>query len=496
MRSQGGGPGPRSALFWTSWGALLALLAGCAGGPRPGRADGRPNILLLFVDDLGYGELGGQGNPEIPTPHIDALARRGVRCASGYVTASYCSPSRAGLLTGRFQTRFGYEFNPTGRHNLDPRAGLPLSEPTLADHLKQAGYATGLVGKWHLGGTEAFHPLRRGFDSFYGFLHEGHFYVPPPYRGVTSFLRRKTLPPGAGPRLVEGDVVWSAHLNSDEPPYDDHNPVLRGAQPVREEAFLTDALTREAVSFIDRHRDVPFFLYLAYNAVHSPMQGAARYMERFRAVPDLHRRVFAAMLANLDDSVGAVMNALRECGLEERTLVFFISDNGGPTAELTSSNAPLRGGKGTFYEGGLRVPFLVQWKGTLPAGTVYEHPVSSVDVLPTAAAAAGISLPEDRARDGVDLLPFLSGREAAKPRDTLYWRMGRWGALRHGDWKLVLQRPRGGGAPRAELFNLAEDVGESKDLAEARGDTLRELLERWNRLDAEMAAPVWAPGGR
>jgi arylsulfatase B len=486
-----------SAISVPPWFVFVAAFLGCATGPTPDGvrpAPDRPNIILLFVDDLGYGELGCQGNPEIPTPHIDALARQGVRCTSGYVTASYCSPSRAGILTGRYQTRFGYELNPVGRNNLDPKAGLPVNEPTIADHLKKAGYATGLVGKWHLGGTEAYHPQKRGFDAFFGFLHEGHFYVPPPYAGVTSFLRRKTLPPGAeGTRFVEGDIVWSSHRRRDEPPYDDHNPVLRGRRPVREEAYLTDALTREAVSFIERNADGPFFLYLAYNAVHSPMQGAARYMKRFGHIPDIHRRVFAAMLANLDDSVGAVMETLRARGLERRTLVFLISDNGGPTAELTSSNAPLRGGKGTFYEGGLRVPFLVQWKGTLPAGTVYDRPVCAVDVLPTATAAAGIALPADRTRDGVDLLPFLSGRNAARPHDTLFWRMGRWGALRQGDWKLVLQRPHRGGEPRAELYDLANDIGEAKDLARTRADTLRKMLDAWKQLDAEMIEPVWTP---
>lgn len=453
----------------------------------------KPNILVIFVDDIGYGELGCQGNPQIPTPHIDSLAGNGVRFTNGYVTASYCSPSRAGLLTGRYQTRFGHELNPTGRHNLDPRAGLPLSELTLAKHLKKAGYATGLIGKWHLGGTEKFHPLHHGFDGFFGFLHEGHFYVPPPYRNTVSFLRKKTLPPECGGREIQCNIIWSSHVGRDEPPYDEKNPLLRGTQPVREDTHLTDAFTREAVAFIDRHRKQPFSLYLAYNAVHSPMQSATKYLERFKHIDDIHRRVFAGMLANLDDGVGTVLDKLREHSLEENTLIFFLSDNGGPTAELTSHNGPLRGGKGSLYEGGIRIPFLVQWKGTLPAGRTYDRPVISTDIFATASAAAGLDPPRDRKLDGVDLIPYLTGRTVEVPHDCLFWRMGRRGALRKGGWKIVREAGRGHGEPRVELYDLNSDAGETRDLALERPDKLRELLSHWENLNAEMVEPVWTP---
>jgi arylsulfatase A-like enzyme len=461
------------------------------GGAEPPRD--RPNILLIFVDDLGYGELGCQGNAEIPTPHIDSLASSGVRCTSGYVTASYCSPSRAGLLTGRYQTRFGHELNPVGKHNLDPRAGLPLSEVTIADRLREAGYATGLVGKWHLGGTDEYHPQSRGFHEFFGFLHEGHFFVPPPYRGVTSFLRIKSLPPGFGARKIEGDVIWSTHLPSDEPPYDADNPILRGSEPLEEPAYLTDALTREAVSFIDRHKSQPFFLYLAYNAVHSPMQGAKKYMDRFAHIEDIHRRVFAAMLANLDDSIGTVLAKLRAEGLDERTLIFFISDNGGPTAELTSSNRPLRGGKGDLYEGGIRVPFIVRWKGKLPSGRVYSQPVITTDVFATACAAAGVTLPNDRTMDGVNLLPHLSGENRQTPHEVMYWRMDQKAALRSGNWKIVRQPPRGAAQVNWQLYNLANDISETSDLAEREHEKLASLVSRWQQINGEMVEPVWRP---
>ena len=235
-------------------------------------AERLPNVVILLADDLGYGETGCQGNKEIPTPHIDSLADGGVRMTQGYVTAAYCSASRAGLLTGRYQTRFGYEFNPIGAQNEDPTAGLPTSERTLADVLVNAGYVTGLIGKWHLGGTAKYHPIRRGFDEFFGFMHEGHYFVPPPYRQATTWLRRKVLPGGGMGRWTstDGRSIFSTHMGYTEPDYDADNPIYRAGQPVDEQNYLTDAFTREAVDFINRNADRPFFLYLAYNAVHSP----------------------------------------------------------------------------------------------------------------------------------------------------------------------------------------------------------------------------------
>jgi len=478
---------PLSVVFFSAM--VLIAIPWRSGIAAPARAP-RPNILLIFVDDLGYGELGCQGNPEIPTPSIDSIAQAGVRFTSGYVTASYCSPSRAGLLTGRYPTRFGYEFNPIGADNEDPGAGLPTSEVTLARHLHNAGYTTALIGKWHLGGTARYNPLRRGFDEFFGFLHEGHFYVPPPYRGATTMLRRRALPDGGQGRWEGAGLIYTTHMGHDEPAYDADNPILRAGQPVEEPAYLTDALTREAVDFIDRHRDKPFFLYVAYNAVHSPLQAMNAYMERFAHIEDVHRRIFAAMLGNLDDGVGAVLNKLRDEGLEQNTLVFFISDNGGPTRELTSSNLPLRGGKGDVYEGGIRIPFLAQWKGKLPAGKVYDHPVISLDVYATAAAVARAPIPDSRPIDGVNLLPYLMGEKAGRPHDVLFWRMYGRAALRSGDWKL-LRNPKGRSGSAWQLYNLADDISESNNLAQSQPERLQELRQAWDRLNGEMIDPVW-----
>ena len=462
----------------------------CAAGGEVQRPE-RPNIVVLLADDLGYGELGCQGNAQIPSPHIDSIARSGIRFTAGYVTAAYCSPSRAGLMSGRFPTRFGYEFNPIGANNEAPGCGLPGSELTLAQHLHNAGYTTGLIGKWHLGGSAPYHPLRRGFDEFFGFLHEGHFYVPPPYREVTTMLRRKALPDGEQGRWQDGNLVYTTHMGHDEPAYDANNPILRGGQPVEEHAYLTDALTREAVDFINRNQRRPFFLYLAYNAVHSPLQGGDTYMERFASIDDIHRRIFAAMLANLDDSVGAVLDTLRETGLEEDTLIFFLSDNGGPTKELTSSNLPLRGGKGDVYEGGIRVPFLVQWKGKLPAGQVYDKPVVSLDIFATAAALARAPLPKGRSIDGVDLMPYLRGEKTGRPHEMLFWRQGPRTAIRVGDWKLLRNGRREGGP--WELYHLATDLVEQNDLAATEAEKLAQMQRSWEGMNGQMAEPAWRP---
>ncbi|MEX2212610.1 MAG: sulfatase-like hydrolase/transferase [Phycisphaeraceae bacterium] len=445
----------------------------------------RPNIILLIADDLGYGELGCQGNPQVPTPHIDSIAKAGVRFTQGYVTASFCSASRAGLFTGRYQSRFGYEINPVGALNEDPAIGLPVNQATLADLLHDRGYATSLVGKWHLGATAKYHPQRRGFDEFFGFLHEGHSYVPPPYREVVTMLRRKALPDRAGKgeasrwESSDGRLILSSHMGHDEPAYDTNNPLLRSSQPVEEREHLTDAFTREAVDFIARSKERPFFLCVAYNAVHSPLQGADAYMKKFESVKDVHRRIFCAMLAHLDDSVGAILKRVRDERMEERTLIIFLSDNGGPTRELTSSNLPLRGGKGQLYEGGVRVPFMMQHKGVIPSGKLYEKPVISLDLFTTIAAASGGPPPRAGRLDGVDLMPFLRGEDKSTPHDTLYWRMneGASFAVRRGDWKLVSHRGKS-----AELFDLANDVSESRDLAAkepVRMKAMREAYDQW-----------------
>ena len=427
----------------------------------------RPNIVIILADDLGHGECGFQGmNGDIPTPNIDSISSNGVRFTQAYVSAPYCFPSRAGLMTGRYQTRFGHEMNVVGVKNNAPGIGLPLSEKTMAGRLKAAGYSTACVGKWHLGGQAEYHPQRRGFDEFFGFLHEGHFYYPPPFRGAVTRLR------------------------TNEPPYDEGNPVMRGSDPIEETAYLTDAFAREATAFIDRQSAAarPFFLYLPFNAIHSPMQAPVPLVRAFPRIQDEQRRLFAAMLAAMDRAVGVVLAKLRERGLENDTLIFFLSDNGGPAAELTSSNAPLRGGKGQLWEGGIRVPFCLQWKGRIQTQT-FEQPVIALDILPTALAAAGASAAPGL--DGRNLIPYLTGQAVTgPPHTTLFWRYGRNIALRKGKYKLLRQSQPQGDGP-FQLFDLTVDQTESSDLSSALPDVAAELRRDMEQLNAAMKPPLW-----
>jgi arylsulfatase A-like enzyme len=360
------------------WCIPLLVGATLCGGAEAGNR--RPNIVIILADDYGFGDCSMHGCKDIPTPHIDSIARRGVRCTSGYVSAPQCSPTRAGLLTGRYQQRFGHEFNAAIEDS-----ALSLSETTLASRLRAAGYATGLVGKWHLGSDEQHQPLARGFQEFFGFLGGANPYLP-------------QSPKGTVPR------------------------VLRGREDAGEKQFLTEALGREAVAFVDRHQREPFFLYLAFNAPHGPLQATEPYLKRFAGIKDETRRTYAAMVAAMDDAIGQVLAKLREAGLEEDTLVFFLSDNGGPTDVNASSNRPWRGVKGEVREGGVRVPLLVQWPKHLPAGQTYDQPVIQLDIHPTALAAAGAAIGADAKLDGVDLLPYLTGKKAGPPHETLYWR--------------------------------------------------------------------------
>tara|TARA_R110002049_G_scaffold285698_2_gene466806 strand:- start:12806 stop:14305 length:1500 start_codon:yes stop_codon:yes gene_type:complete len=453
---------------------------------QPGIAK-RPNVIVVIADDLGYGETGMMGNREIPTPHIDALAADGIRCTSGYVTASFCSPSRAGLMTGRYQARFGYDINPTGERNLLPQAGLPETETTFVQKLADAGYVTGLVGKWHLGASETKHPLQKGFQHFYGFLHEGHYYVPgPPYKNVLTMVRDTTLEPGK--RVREKNFIRGNYRPMNEPLYDKDNPILRGQETIVEGDYLTDAITDEAVEFIDSNSDQSFCLVVSYNAVHSPLQSLQSDMKELGRIKDVQRRIFAGMLVALDRGVGRLRRAIDDHKLQRDTLVVFVSDNGGPTEELTSSNAPLRDGKGSLYEGGIRVPMVWLMPGRLPSGHVEKRPVLSLDIGATALDLAG--LPPEKSFDGKSILPWIDRPGIESPHQRIYWRMpGGRCALRAGNWKIV--RPKKN--QPFELYHLASDLAETTNVAAEYPDKLKELINQWTAMDATMADPIVLP---
>lgn len=430
--------------------ALLALSCG--------QSHAAPNILLFLADDLGYADIGVNGCQDIPTPNIDSIAKNGVRFTDGYATHCVCSPSRAGLMSGMYQHRFGFEHNSGPERFADPDFGLPREIPSLAEKLKAAGYATGMMGKWHIGFKEGLRPHERGFDSHYGFLSGARSYYPD------------------NPRELD--------------------PIIRNGVPVEgEKDYLTGAFAREAASFIERSTEKPWFVYVAFNAVHSPLEATEAYEARFPQISDRKRKTYAGMLSAMDDAVGRVLAKVRELGQEENTLVMFYSDNGGPTAETSSRNDPLRGFKGQMFEGGIRVPFVLQWKGKIPAGQVYREMVMGFDCHTTALAAAGIT-PEARL-DGVNLIPFLTGRQPGRPHEALFWRAGRQHAARVGDWKLVAD-PRSGATM---LFNLKDDIGERNDLAASNPEKLKQLQSafaeweegtqpaKWVRQDQRNAEP-------
>ncbi len=432
------------------WVIGLCVLGGGHGLMSAQAAD-RPHVVIFYADDLGWGELGCQGNAEIPTPHIDSIAKNGMRFTQGYVAATYCSPSRAGLMTGKYPTRFGHEFNSVANQ----KTGLSLQETTIADRLRGQGYATICIGKWHLGAGMDYRPAKRGFEQFYGTL------------GNTPFIHPT--------QFVDSRVSQEVQKITDD------------------EFYTTDAYADRAVEWLEQNQSKPMFLYLPFNAQHAPLQAPAKYLDRFPNITEPKRKLFAAMMSAMDDAIGRVLAKIRDLGQEESTLVFFIADNGGPTKSTTSQNGGLRGFKMTTFEGGPRVPFLAQWKGTIPSGTVYDHPVINLDVLPTALTAAGGTVDPAWKLDGVDLLPYMTGAKKARPHETLYWRFSPQWAVRHGDMKLVVSA---GGSGKPELYDLSTDRAESKDLAASQPETVKKLqalYDGWNAEQIEATTPKEKP---
>ena len=415
-------------------------------------AESRPNIILILADDMGYGDLGCYGGKLAPTPVIDSLARDGVRCTDGYVTAPVCAPSRCGLMTGAYNQRFGIQWNEDrSKYSVGPHKLMPQA-------LKAAGYATGHIGKWNIGSD-----IKGCFDETQDVIDWEADYFPNSaghYVGVDSETENASS---------KRQGIWGPERPSEE--------------------YLTDRMGRHACEFIDKHKAQPFFLYLAFNAVHSPWSAKTADREKFAHIKDPPLNFYAAMIASLDENVGRVLAKLKEAGLDQNTIVVFVSDNGPalgksaikvwpenwPMEILVGSAGPLSGHKAQFFEGGIREPFILRWPAKLKAGQTYRQPVSTMDVYATFCSASGSPVPAGTKLDGVNLLPFLSGEKTGAPHEILFWKNGDQGAVRQGDWKLVISTWQ----PKLQLYNLADDIGEKHDLANENPEPVAKLQKAW-----------------
>ena len=472
-------------------------------GPDPlGRPAGArpPNIVLILADDLGWNDLtfagGGVAGGSVPTPHIDSIAADGVSFTAGYAGNGTCAPSRAAIMSGRYGTRFGFEFTPTpagmarlttrvaaelpGRlrspivHPADGDAmnyedmGMPPSEITLAELVKEAGYHTVHIGKWHLGRTGGMAPHEQGFDESL-LMHSG-LYLPEDDPDVVN--SKQDFDPID--RFLWRALKFAASF--------------KGSDAFEPDGYLTDYYTEQAVEVIEANRDRPFFLYLAHWAPHTPLQATRADYEALSHIEDHRLRVYAAMIRALDRGVGQVLAALRENGLEENTLVMFTSDNGGAHyIGLPEINQPYRGWKISFFEGGIHVPYFLQWPARLPAGEVFAEPVHHFDLYATAAAAAGVALPADRKMDGVDLVPFVLGQASGAPHEALFWRTGHYQVALADGWKLQVNER----VASPWLFDMRRDPTEQVNLAArepARVAALQKLLDVHN---AQQLPPAW-----
>jgi len=464
----------------------LMAMVGCSAPPNLSPASAlastavdpaapRPNIIVFMVDDLGYADVSAYGINRLPTPNIDRIGNDGVKFTDAYVTAPVCAPSRAALNTGRYQNRFGFEFNngPASRDS-EERLGLPTSEVTIAQELKSLGYTTGLIGKWHLGSNDEHYPTNRGFDDFVGILTGATMYIDPTVPGVRS--------------LYTGEAATGAYITRGQ-----YNQVVEGPDREvvhNEREYLTDYFGRRAVESVRSYAaaDNPYFLYLGFTAPHDPMVVTEKYYNRFPHIESELHRIYAAMVSALDDAVGTVLDAVEASGEADNTIIFFLSDNGcAAYYPGMCSCEPLRGGKLSHYEGGVRVPFLMRWPAELEGGQVFREVSSSMDIFPTLIEAAGGKLRTDRVYDGVDLMPFLKGERAGPPHTELVWRRQPMVSIRKGDWKLWKSLT----GEYTLLFNLKDDLNEASNVAAENPEIVRELeaaIEQWGE---DMVDPAW-----
>ncbi|MBB3696952.1 sulfatase-like hydrolase/transferase [Flammeovirga yaeyamensis] len=418
----------------------------------------KPNIILILSDDAGYADFGFQGSKVMKTPALDKLASQSIVCPQAYVAGAVCGPSRAALLTGKYQQRFGFEENnvPGYMQNYqlaDDDMGLPLDQKTIGNYMQEIGYKTGIIGKWHMGNTDQFHPSKRGFDFFYGFR-----------GGARSY--------------------W---------PFDDSNPnhrkedrMERGFKHFEEpEGYLTDVFAEETIQFIDAYQKEPFFLFLSFNAVHTPMHAKEEDLNEF---PELEgkRKQLAAMTFTMDKACQSIFDHLKKSGLDKNTIIIYTNDNGGPTDANASDNSPLSGTKANHYEGGIRVPFVFHMPNNKKFPGEYLPSVSTLDLLPTCYALGGGEVENLEGIDGVNLLPYFKGDKSEVPHQTLYWKKENRGAIRDGNWKFLRfpDRP-------AELYDLSSDLSEVNNLADQYPEKIKEYYKMLFEWELTLARPRW-----
>ncbi|WP_370980239.1 sulfatase-like hydrolase/transferase [Agaribacterium sp. ZY112] len=453
---------PAQALFVLLLFSFSSLSSLALGGLEPEQGSKKlhktPNILFILSDDAGYADFGFHGSTEIRTPHLDALAKEGTVFKQAYVSAAVCGPSRAGLLTGRYQQRFGYEENNVPGYmsvsgTTGDDMGLPLDQKTIANYLQEQGYRTALFGKWHQGNADRFHPMNRGFDEFYGMRGGARSYFP----------------------------FSDSNLN--------HRPedfLERGIGTYAESPqYFTDALADASIAFIRRNKKQPWFAFVSLTAPHAPMQAMPEDLAKFPKLEGI-RKIYAAMMLNMDRNIGRILQTLEDEDLDKNTLVVFTNDNGGPSDQNASNNQPLSGTKANHLEGGIRVPFLMRWPGVTKASTQFDASISLLDLLPTFTAAAGVKQNKLANTDGVDLKPYITKKDKGDPHDYLYWKKEVRAAVRHGDWKLLRFPDR-----QAELYNIAEDPAELNDLAAAKPDMTAMLYQKLFEWELELERPAW-----
>jgi len=463
-----------------------------SGPTKPSDIDQPPNIVLIVADDLGFNDItfygGGIAGGSVPTPSIDAIAAEGIHFTNGYAGNGTCAPSRAALLTGRFAPRSGFEFTPArvefmkliggegfieeNAENYPPPGslGLPASEITLPELLKTKGYHSVALGKWHLGEDQGLQPLDQGFDEFLGFLPGGALYMEKDDDNVIN--SKQDFDPID--RFLWPNLKYAVRFNNGDRFHPD--------------SHMTDYFSRHAVSVIEANRHRPFFMYLAYNAPHTPLQAEKADYDALDHITNHTERTYAAMLRGLDRGIGQVLSALEDNGIADNTIVIFTSDNGGAGyVGLPNLNKPYRGWKITFFEGGIHAPYFIRWPEKIPAGSQYNSAVAHVDIFSTALAAAGVAPPDDRIIDGVDVLDYaLASPQPALSR-PLFWRTGGYKVVQLDGWKLQLQEQNG----KTWLYNLNEDPTEQVDLSDSHPEKLRQLRETLYALDNQMAEPLW-----